>query len=653
MEIFTGGTGGVIRVNATTGATATFIANGSGGLGLAAGVDFGPDGHLYVADQTNNVVRRYDGASGAYIDDYAVGVAGPAYTDFTPDQRVAVTYANQSPTIATNTGATVDEGSTANIITTAMLDEGDPDDDGAGLTYTITANVTHGTLKLSGAAIGLNDTFSQDDIDNNRLTYDHDGSETTSDSFGFSLADGGENGSTPATGTFTLTVTPVNDAPTITSSGTVNAAENQTVVGTVTATDADGDTPTFSLTGGADQGLFAIDTNTGALSFVVAPDFEVRTDANTDGVYVVQVTAADGNGGSTNQLVNVTVTDTNDAPVLVPYAPTYNTTEGAGAFAATVAMLLQSSVSDADTGAVEGIAIFGINSAVGTFEYTTDGSTWISVGTVSSNSALLLRATDSLRFTPTGDVGGQMTINYRAWDQSSGTAGSKVDASTTGGTSAFSTASDVVTVNVTGINDAPAGTDKSININENAIYTFTTADFGFTDVDGNNLDSVWFMSVPANGALKFNGATFAANNYVVASDIVDGLLTFQPATNATGTPYTSFTFQVQDDGGTANGGLNRDATSNTITINVANINNAPVIDSGGLSLPAVILPGDSPSGKLVGDVLTDVNWSDADVGALKGIAIVAKSGAGTWQYSTSVAVPGPISAVCRRPRRCC
>ena len=84
----------------------------------------------------------------------------------------------------------------------------------------------------------------------------------------------------------------------------------------MTATDVDGDTPTFSISGGADAALFTINTTSGALSFVAAPDFETPGDANTDNVYQVQVTADDGNGGTAVQVLNVTVTDANDAPVI-------------------------------------------------------------------------------------------------------------------------------------------------------------------------------------------------------------------------------------------------------------------------------------------------------------------------------------------------
>lgn len=106
-------------------------------------------------------------------------------------------------------------------------------------------------------------------------------------------------------------------APTITSSDTFNAAENQTAVGTVTAT---GTAPiTFSITGGADQALFAIDSGTGVLTFLVAPDFEDPQDAGANNVYNLTVTATNA-GGATNQNVAVTVTDVAEPPIVSPAA---------------------------------------------------------------------------------------------------------------------------------------------------------------------------------------------------------------------------------------------------------------------------------------------------------------------------------------------
>lgn len=99
-------------------------------------------------------------------------------------------------------------------------------------------------------------------------------------------------------------------APVFTSTATPSVPENQTSVLTVVATDSDvpAQTITYSITGGADQALFTI-TPTGDLSFTSGRDFENPSDANIDNVYVVQVSANDGNGGVTTQTLSVTVTN--------------------------------------------------------------------------------------------------------------------------------------------------------------------------------------------------------------------------------------------------------------------------------------------------------------------------------------------------------
>jgi hypothetical protein len=96
---------------------------------------------------------------------------------------------NTPPVQVANTGLALDEGASATIIT-AQLDYNDLDEPPTSVTYTITGAVAIGTLLLSGVARGLGSTFTQDDIDHNRLTYSHDGSEPTATSFGFSVTDG-------------------------------------------------------------------------------------------------------------------------------------------------------------------------------------------------------------------------------------------------------------------------------------------------------------------------------------------------------------------------------------------------------------------------------------------------------------------------------
>ncbi len=110
-----------------------------------------------------------------------------------------------------------------------------------------------------------------------------------------------------------VTVTDVNEPPSITSNGggqsaKVNVPENTTSVTTVIATDPDkGQTLTYSISGGDDASKFSI--SNGVLSFKAAPDFENPTDVNHDNVYLVSVQASDGHGGTVTQDLKVTVAD--------------------------------------------------------------------------------------------------------------------------------------------------------------------------------------------------------------------------------------------------------------------------------------------------------------------------------------------------------
>ena len=102
-------------------------------------------------------------------------------------------------------------------------------------------------------------------------------------------------------------------APVFTSDTSAGVAENQRLAYTAVATDADEDPLTYSLSG-TDAALFTIDSTTGVVSFITAPDFENPGDAGGDNVYDITVTASDGTH-STDQTVAITVTDEYD---LVP-----------------------------------------------------------------------------------------------------------------------------------------------------------------------------------------------------------------------------------------------------------------------------------------------------------------------------------------------
>jgi hypothetical protein len=85
-------------------------------------------------------------------------------------------------------------------------------------------------------------------------------------------------------------------------SSSVSVEEGLTVVGVVKASEPSG--VMYSVTGGADQGLFMIDANTGAVSFTSAPDFGAPAggamdDSNT---YEVIITATSGSETETHTL---------------------------------------------------------------------------------------------------------------------------------------------------------------------------------------------------------------------------------------------------------------------------------------------------------------------------------------------------------------
>ena len=112
----------------------------------------------------------------------------------------------------------------------------------------------------------------------------------------------------------TISVTNVNEAPTITSSAAVSVAENQAAVQTVVAADPDaGTTLSYSIVGGADQALFAIDTSTGVLSFNSAPNYESPADSGVNNVYDLVVKVSDGSLTAT-KAVAVSVTNVNESP---------------------------------------------------------------------------------------------------------------------------------------------------------------------------------------------------------------------------------------------------------------------------------------------------------------------------------------------------
>ncbi|HYD76783.1 DUF4347 domain-containing protein, partial [Ramlibacter sp.] len=170
------------------------------------------------------------------------------------------------------------------------------------------------------------------------------------------------------------------------------------------------------------------------------------------------------------------------------------------------------------------------------------------------------------------------SVSYRNASDAPGTADRTVRFTVTDGINDSDPLTSTVTV--TAVNDAPAGADRTLTILQGASYAFAAADFGFSDAtDGgaHALAGVLITSLPATGTLTLNGSPVVAGvTFVTAAQLASGELLYTPA----GTATASFGFQVRDSGGTANGGVDTDPTSNVLTLEVGIFNVAPVLGGG-------------------------------------------------------------------------
>ena len=102
-----------------------------------------------------------------------------------------------------------------------------------------------------------------------------------------------------------------------------------------------------------------------------------------------------------------------------------------------------------------------------------------------------------------------------------------------------------MTLNVTAVNDAPTSTGGSVNLNGNAVRTFSAGDFRFADVDaGDTLGAIQVTLLPAQGTLKLNGTTITTVPSVVIPLANIGTLTYTASPGYS--VSDSFKFQVRD-----------------------------------------------------------------------------------------------------------
>ncbi len=329
------------------------------------------------------------------------------------------------------------------------------------------------------------------------------------------------------------------------------------------------------------QSIATFDTTTTAgellISFTDA-NSEIPTSADVDNV-LSQITYAnisaappssvlidyvfdDGNSGSqgiggaaqATGSLTVGVTALNDAPVLdntgVP-SMTSITEDDVNNSGDLIADIIARGaggdpITDADTSAVEGIAIRSVLSpGSGTWQYSTNaGVSWANLGSVNDSSALLLRDNDRLRYVPDPLVGADSsTLSWKAWDQSSGTAGSKVSVASSGGSTAFSSANDAIDVSVTAVNDAPVldldgdNSSGATGVDYNTVFTENGGPVSIADND-------WILSDIDNTSLAGMSITLFWQQNVETIDFTlpsSNISVLAFATGAPGSITFSFT----------------------------------------------------------------------------------------------------------------
>ena len=162
------------------------------------------------------------------------------------------------------------------------------------------------------------------------------------------------------------------------------------------------------------------------------------------------------------------------------------------------------------------------------------------------------------------DIAGENSSTYTLDDADLGKT-IKVKVSFDDDASNTETLTSAATVTVTAAastNTAPTAADKTVTTGEDRAYAFTADDFGFDDDDaGATLASVTIVTLPMVGTLALDGTAVMADDVVTTAQIDGDMLTFTPARDAHGDPYTTFTFTVND-------GTDDSASAYTMTIDV-------------------------------------------------------------------------------------
>jgi hypothetical protein len=448
--------------------------------------------------------------------------------------------------------------------------------------------------------------------------------------------------------------TPVNQSPVIDSHGggeeaSLSVAEGQTAVTTVHATDADSSTLTYSLIGGADQGLFAIDATTGVVTFRDAPDATAPADADQDNVYELIVSASDGNT-SDSQVLSIQVLARNRAPV--NSLPAQYTAQEDSPLA-----LTGLSVRDIDAGS--GVITVSLQAQHGTLtvrddvggglqasqiQYSHGGRQVLLTGTVSEINATLA-STGAVLYEANGNYHGTDTLTMVSNDQGH----SGLDISGTQPSGAL-TDTDQATITIDSVDDAPVITGNTLTISQGGTATPVIQ---LSDVD--SADGVLGVRVQGvTGGHFLNTTTNSVVTQFSLGDLQAGRIVFVHDGGTTAPTYTLVAYDASGDSTASTAVVVFDASpvivsdggggAATITVPefVAQVTTVQAQDVDSTTLTYAIVGGadqalfsiDATTGALRFNTAPDITTAPYDTHALTYTVVVAATDGSTQARQT-------------------
>ncbi len=532
-------------------------------------------------DVDNGLVRFVHDSSETATGSFDVSLvdddgAGPA----TGTVTIGVLPVNDAPTLTTANPADILEGGTASIDNT-ILTGVDSDDAATDITYTV-SNLVNGQMELTtnpGVAVT---TFTQDDVDNGLVVFVHDGSETTAASFDVSLADGGEDGAMPATGSIAINVIPVNDAPQLTVANPADIPEGGTAAidsTVLTGTDAD-DLPadlTYTVSN-IQNGQVELTSNPGVGITTFTQDdvdnglvrFVHDSSETATGSFDVSLVDDDGAGPATGT-VTIGVLPVNDAPTLTTANPADILEGGTASIDNTILTGV-----DSDDAATD-ITYTVSNLVNGQMELTTNPG--VAVTTFTQD-----------------DVDNGLVVFVH--DGSETTAASFDVSLADGGEDGAMPATGSIAINVIPVNDAPQLTVANpADIPEGGTAAIDSTVLTGTDADDLPADLTYTVSNIQNGQVELTSNPGVGITTFTQDDVDNGLVRFVHDSSETATG--SFDVSLVDDDGAG-------PATGTVTIGVLPVNDAPTLTTAN---PADILEGGTAS--IDNTILTGVDSDDA------------------------------------------